>query len=377
MPRLRQLTLLSLLTASALLVACSRPASAPEPVRSVRLQRVGEQGSTPGRSYAAEVRARQEVALAFRVAGRVEQRAVDNGQAVRAGQALATLDATDYQLGQRAAEAAQQAARTSLEQAESDLRRNQELRAQGFIGPAELERRENAARAARAQWEQAKAAAAGQGRQTSYTTLSAPANGVITAVLAEPGQVVAAGAPVLRLAEDGPRDVVFSVPESQVAAVRGLRGRAGAVTVQLWGQAEGFPATVREVAAAADATTRTFQVKADLGGRAVQLGQTASVIVPLAETVTGFALPLTAVVAQGAGSAVWLFDRAQGRVRQQPVVLGAADGNQVVVVQGLKAGDEVVTAGTHVLTPGQTVRPWQPPNAAAAASDAQPQGARP
>lgn len=375
-PTLRRL-LPSLLAVSILsfLSACSRHETPPEPERAVRLMTVGEEGAAPGHEYAAEVRARQEVALAFRVGGRVDQRLVENGQAVKAGQALARLDATDYELGQRAAEAAQQAARTNLEQAESDLKRSQELRSQGFIGPAELERRENAVRAARAQWEQARASAASQGRQTGYTLLAAPASGAITAVLAEPGQVVAAGTPVLRLAQDGPRDVVFSVAEHQVAAFRALLGKPAGLSVSLWGQGEQFPAAVREVAAAADATTRTFLVKADIGQRAVQLGQTATVQVQGRDGRVGFALPLTAVVAQGQGSAVWLFDREKGSVRLQSVTLGTADGNQALVVQGLKAGDQVVTAGTHVLTPGQKVRPWQPGLAAAPASSAS--GSRP
>jgi multidrug efflux pump subunit AcrA (membrane-fusion protein) len=67
---------------------------------------------------------------------------------------------------------------------------------------------------------------------------------------------------------------------------------------------------------------------------------------------------------------VWIFDRAAGQVRQQPVVVAGADGNWVLVAQGLKAGDEVVSAGTHVLTPGQKVRPYAEPGAATSAASA-------
>jgi RND family efflux transporter MFP subunit len=350
-----------------LLAACSRPEPPAEPVRAVRTLVVGAQGAAPGAQYAAEIRARTETALSFRVAGRLDARAVDNGQRVAAGQLLARLDPTDYRLGQQAAEAGLSAARTSLEQAEADLQRSRDLRAQGFVGPAELERRENAAKAARAQWEQARASSEGQGRQTEYTRLTAPAAGVVTAVLAEPGQVLSAGTPVLRLAHDGPLDAVFQVPEDQVSKVRALVGKAGALSVVAWGDSREWPARVREVAGAADPVTRTFAVRADLGSATLALGQTAVARWTSAEGAAALRLPLSAVVAQGAGSAVWLLDRATGSVRLQAVQVGTAQGNELLITGGLKAGDEVVTAGTHVLTPGQKVKPWQAPAASAAA----------
>lgn len=353
-----------------LLVACGAKAPPADPLRAVRTMTVGAMASAPGHEYAAEIRARTETPLAFRVAGRMDARLVDNGQAVKAGQVLARLDPGDYQLGQQAAEAGQLAAKTNLEQLEADLLRYRDLRAQGFVGPAELERREAAVKAARAQWEQARASAAGQGRQTGYTTLVASSAGVVTAVLAEPGQVLAAGAPVLRLAEDGPRDAVFSVPEDRVDALRALQGHAGALLLRPWGQEARLPATVREVGAAADPVTRTFTVRADLGRAALRLGQTATVALAGPATPPALRIPVTALVAQGAGSAVWLFDRAAGSVRLQPVRVATADGNAVLIADGLKAGDEVVTAGTHVLTPGQKVRPWAEPTAMAAPASA-------
>jgi RND family efflux transporter MFP subunit len=118
------------------------------------------------------------------------------------------------------------------------------------------------------------------------------------------------------------------------------------------------PATVREVAAAADPATRTFLVKADTGTAPVRLGQTASVRVDAPPVDGAIRLPLSAVVESQGRSMVWLFDRTSMTVRQQPVTVAGADGNQVLIAQGLKPGDEVVTAGTHVLTPGQKVKPF-------------------
>ena len=180
---------------------------------------------------------------------------------------------------------------------------------------------------------------------------------------------------MLRLAQDGPRDAVFAVPEDGVQALRALLGRNGAVHVRLWGAADALPATVREVSAAADAATRTYLVKADVRGAALQLGQTATVVVDLPRRNGVTRLPLAAVMQQQGQTAVWLLDPATMTVKVQPVVVGGADGNTVVVALGLSPGQTVVTAGVHTLTPGQKVKLYAEPGAVPTASGApRPQG---
>jgi RND family efflux transporter MFP subunit len=235
------------------LVACSRPTPVPEPVRAVctMIVQIGQAGATL--ECAAEVRARTESRPGFRIGGKLARRDVDPGDAVRRGQALAQLDPQDLHLAQVSARAAVAAAEVGAAQAAADYRRFKDLHAQGFISAAELDRRESTWKAAQAQLDQARAQAAVQGNQATYATLSADAAGVVTAVEAEPGMVVSAGAPVVRLAWEGPRDVVFSVPEDRVAQLRSLLGRAGALKVRPWSdEAVLLPAAVREVAASAD-----------------------------------------------------------------------------------------------------------------------------
>ncbi len=367
-------TFLAALSGS-LLVACSKPEPTPEPVRSVRTLIVSNDVARGSHEYAAEVRARLESRLAFRVGGKLVRRHVNLGDSVKAGQVLAQLDPQDLKLGQDAARAAVQAAQVNHQLALADFKRFKELRDQNFISGAELERRDTAVKAAQAQLDQARAQSSLQSNQAAYSTLLADASGVVTAVEAEPGAVVAAGAPVLRLAHDGPRDLVFSVPEGQLARVRALAGQAGAVKLKLWGSAgELLNGTVREVSASADPTTRTFVVKADAGKAALRLGQTASVLVD-EPTLAGITkLPLAAVMEvpgerQGR-AAVWLVDKASMTVKSQPIQVAGADGNSVVVTAGLSPGQTVVTAGVHVLTQGQKVRLYGAPAAAASAGTA-------
>jgi RND family efflux transporter MFP subunit len=342
--------------AVALLSGCSKPAPAPEPVRAVRTMTVASGVAGGAHEFAAEVRARTESRLGFRVAGKMVSRQAEAGQRVRVGQVLAQLDAGDLRLGQEAAAAAAQAATTQYELAAAEFKRFQELRAQGFISAWELERRESQLKATKAQAEQARAQADVQRNQAGYAALTATASGVITGIEAEPGTVLAAGTPVMRLAHDGPRDAVFAVPEDGVAAVRLLLGRKDALQVRTWGAQGTLPATVREVAAAADPATRTFQVKADLGGAAVQLGQTLTVSIALPPRQGITKLPLTAVMQQQGQTAVWLVDPASMTVKVQPVAVAGAEGNDVIVSSGLSPGQVVVTAGVHVLTPGQKVK---------------------
>ena len=353
----------------ALLAACGKAPPPEEPVRAVKLVTVGETAYEAGHEYAAEVRARVEARLGFRVAGKIVRRAVEPGQRVQAGQLLAQLDARDYQLAAEAARAQVASATTQRDLAAADLKRFQSLRDQGFISGAEMERRSAQLKAAQATLDQARAQQSSQGNQAAYTQLLADAGGVVTGVDAEVGQVVAAGTPVVRLAQDGPRDVVFAVPEDRVAAVR----VGQPVTVRAWASDGQWHGSVREVAAAADPVTRTYAVKVALAGEAPPLGATVTVV-PQQSGAQGAAvikLPTSALRREGAGTAVWVFDEASSSVRSQPVQVAGADGNEAVIADGLTPGMRVVASGVHVLAPGQKVSVYQSKTATAPAKPAQ------
>ena len=355
-------SILAILGAVMLVSACSRPAPPEEPVRSVKVITVGLGAFESGQEYAGEVRARVESRLGFRVAGKITKRTVEVGQRVKAGQLLAQLDPRDYQLAADAGRAQVVAATTQRDLAAADLTRYRTLKDQNFISGAELERREATLKAAQATLEQAQAQLTGQGNQTGYTQLLADVSGVVTAVEAEAGQVVAAGTPVVRIAQDGPRDVVFAVPEDKLARVP----VGSAVTVRSWTGGPSLRGTVRELAASADPVTRTFPVKVTLSekdaGEALPLGATAYVVPQAVAQLAGgvIKLPTSALRQEGKGSAVWVLDTASMTVRSQPVQIATADGNEAVIASGLQPGQKVVSAGVHVLSPGQKVTIYKP-----------------
>lgn len=336
------------------LVACSRPTPGADPIRAVKVLTVGVQSMQSGAQYAGEVRARVESRLGFRVGGKLTQRPVELGQHVQAGQLLARLDPQDYDLAMAAARAQLALVASNRDLAAADYQRFQELRDQNFISSAELERRQASLKVTQAQFEQAQAQLLSQRNQTGYTHLMADASGVVTAVEVEVGQVVSAGTPILRMAQDGPRDVVFAVPEDQVTAFK----IGSAVAVRLWSAGTTLQGVVREVAASADPVTRTFSVKLALGpDRAPALGTTVAVLAPTQPhgAAPVIKLPTSALRQDGQSSAVWVLDPAALTVRLQAVQIATVDGNEVVIASGLQPGMQVVATGVHVLSPGQKV----------------------
>ena len=349
-----------------LLSACSPKKDAPEPVRSVKLSTVGVSDLNVQGQYAAEVKARVESRLGFRVGGKIVQRQAEPGQRVQAGQVLAEIDVQDYALAAQAAQAQVIGARSQRDLAAADYKRYEALLAQNFISAAELERRSATLKAAQATLDQALALAQSQNNQASYAKLVATTSGVVTSAEAEIGQVVSAGQPVVRLAHDGPRDAVFAVPEQVVSRIKiGQK-----MTATLGNGQQTLQGQVREVGASADPLTRTFTVKLGLEkAEALPLGVTLNVNAPqLAGSQPNvIKVPTSALRQDGQKTAVWVFDAASSTVVSQVVEVATADGNDVVIASGLKPGQQIVSAGVHVLSQGQKVTIYKPDASAPAA----------
>lgn len=353
-PRMKTTLLLSALLA--LMTACGRETTPAPPadIRPVRAEQVGLLTDHTSTRYSGEVRARYETDLAFRVAGRVQTRSVEVGTQVNAGQVMATLDPQDYALVANAARAQLTAAEAEARLAQQDLQRFSALRAQNFISQAELDRHSTVAAAAAAKESQLRAEAQRQGNQQSYTRLTAPHAGVVTATSFEAGQVVGAGQPVAQLARSGEREVHIDVPENALAVLRTAQN----LTIRLW-SAPGvtYAGRLRELSPMADAGSRTYSarvsiIKPDAG---VKLGMTATVEVSN-EAAAGLSVAQTALFKINGQSQVWVVDPVKQTVVARNVQLGALSGDRAVVVSGLKSGEWVVTAGVHKIAPGQQVR---------------------
>ena len=325
--------------------------------RPVKVYRIEENAVAGASSFAGEVRARIETHLSFRVAGKLLERKVDVGDPVRKGQLLAILDGNDYHLavqGLKAQLASAQADSTFLR---DDLVRYRELLAQQVISPPEFERHETAYTTARERAAALEAQLAQALNQLTYTELHADRDGVVTALAVEAGQVLVAGQAVVTLAQLDEKEIHFDVPEHRLAEIR----RQQAVNVSLWSEDNRLiKARIREIASAADPTSRTYRVKASLleGLDAAQLGMTATVHIA-ANNASGIAIPLSAVYTpqnQPDHPLVWLVDEQAATVKSVPVRLGETLTGERVAVDGVAAGQLLVSAGVQRLAEGQGVR---------------------
>jgi len=342
------------IAALALLSACHRAPDTAEDVRPIRTLTVTPKSTTALAEFAGEIRPRIETRAGFQVPGRVTQRMVEVGQTVKAGQPLAMIDAQDYRLAAEASAAGLTAAKVDRDQQRADYQRFEELQRKGFISQAELDRRKASLDAAEARYLQAEATSQSSGNQAGYSVLRAPHDAVVVGVDAEVGQVIAAGQSVIRLARTGEKEVLIGIPEQHLALLKGAKD----VEVRLWAGGPPIAGRVRELAPVADAATRTFPARIALVNPPpdVALGMTATVTfaTPVAQPV--IAVPLQALQAEGGATHAWLFDPATQTVKRRRVQVVNVAGNEIVIGDGLKAGDIVVTAGVHQLKEGQKVR---------------------
>lgn len=324
------------------LSACGKEAAPPARVERPALTHVaGTLAGDAGNVYSGEIRARHEATLGFRIGGKLVERLVDAGAPVKAGQVLARLDAADAGLQASAAEA-------QYRLAEADTKRYRELRARGFVSQSALDAREAAFKAAAAQ--------AGLARnQSAYTTLRADHAGVVAATFAEAGQVVSAGQPVFRLAQDGEREVAIAIPETQLAGLK--PGAAAEIDLLAGDGALHLAGRLRELAPAADPASRTYPARVVLTGSDVRvvLGMTARVRFAADGKDAALVIPLTAIFQQDKRAAVWIV-AADHSISLRPVQVAAYRDGGAVIAGGLTAGERIVSNGVHRLAAGEKIR---------------------
>ena len=370
---------------TAALSACA-PKSAPPPlVQSVYVSPVRNDSGALQRVLFGSIRPRVEADLSFRTGGKVTERLVELGQSVRAGQALARIDPADYQLAVQAATEQQRAAEVDAIQAGSDAARFKRLLADGSVGAADAERQQARADAAAARLIQAQRQTELARNRAGYAVLTAPFDGVVTAVRFEAGQLVDDKQAVLSLAKPGELEVVVDVPEPMVAGLKAWQASAILGHSAEPSQAKPVALRLRELAPSANAATRTtrarYALAAPVQSSDLHMGMSAEVRLQQAGRASGAELPLGALLVTNtsdnagktptsetiAGPSVWLVDAKTGALKRQAVQLLSQSTDQVRVA-GLADGALVVSVGAQKLDAGLKVQPVQRPLAALGAA---------
>ncbi|RLK56399.1 RND family efflux transporter MFP subunit [Stenotrophomonas rhizophila] len=338
------------------LVACGKsdhidPRTAPPIVRVAQVQPAA--GNT--RTFTGTIAARVQSDLAFRVGGKVTERLVETGQTVKRGDVLYRIDPIDLNLAAASQQQAVIAVRAQSVQAIADEARYRDLAAKGVVSRSAYDQIKAAADAASAQLKAAEAQARVARNASQYTALVADADGVVMTISAEPGQVVAAGQMVARLARAGSREAVVQLPET-------LRPQIGSVALaSSFGGSGKIPARLRVLSESADPATRTFEARYTLedGNTPLPLGSTVAVELSgaaPASTAAGVEVPLGALFDPGTGPGVWVIGGDPLKAHWTPVAVKQLGDDQALVEGALKASDRVAALGAHQLREGQVVR---------------------
>src|SRR5436190_2912111 len=342
------------LAALLILAGCeANTAPALKSERPVQIQRVSFESADSARDFVGVVRARYETDLGFRVAGKIVTRIVNVGDRVAVGDVVARLDPEDLRLQVQSAEAELAAASSNLAQAAADFERYSKLKASGWASLADFDRKKAASDEAQGRLDRAQRALDLAHNQLTYADLKADADGVITATLAEQGQVVAVGQAVARLAHRGEKEALIALPETWLTEARKSKA-----IVRLWADRDrSFEARLRELAPQADPATRTYAARFTIENPddTVAFGMTATVTLTQAVDAKVAKLPLSAILNRGSGPAVYVVD-SSGTLTLRPVTVVSFAEDAALVTSGIADGDEVVTLGVHKLDAGLKVR---------------------
>lgn len=353
----------AMLLTTVALVGCSGEEDAQaqtteEIVRPVKLLTIEATNAVNIRRFPAELQASEEADLAFRVGGQIIKLDAISGQRVKKGQLLATLDPTDYQLQVELAEANQQLAQAQFERIQTMLKQNAATRSQFDSAKANLDQSNNALQTAR--------------NQLKYTKVYAPFSGVIASVDTENFQYVSATQKLMHIQDIDNLEVSFQIPENLVASIRSTKsGYTPQVTIDVAPE-DVLYGKYKEHKTTPDVSTKAYDVTLSLlrtgqSQHTLLPGMTANVDIDLEQllgSVKHFTVPVEAVLRQEntttgeAESAVWVYNKATQKVEARAVKLGVLQGNSIEIIEGLKVGDQVVTAGVHTLTANMMVRPW-------------------
>jgi RND family efflux transporter MFP subunit len=346
-----------LICAATLLLAgaCTKSSSKPPPPpRLVRAVVVAPNALSAANDTVGDIEPRRTGNLGFQIGGRLVERLVDTGATVRKGEVLARIDSADQKNKVLSAEALVRGAQASVEQAIPLEARYRQLLASGYTTPQRYEETKKRLQQAHDELADAQAQLALAKDQLGYTQLVSQTDGVVLSTGADPGQVVSAGQMVVQVADPMQREAVFAVSDTVIGnAYVGMKVK---VTMKS-DTAVSTTGVLREIAPNADPVTRTYAVKVSLpeAPEAMRLG---SIVLgrPQVDTEQVIRVPTGALLQTADKPAVWVVEGAEKQVHKRPVKVLRFDTDSVLIAEGLKSGEVVVTAGINSLADGQKVR---------------------
>jgi RND family efflux transporter MFP subunit len=202
--------------------------------------------------------------------------------------------------------------------------------------------------------ERAKRAHALAVNRHEYCVLRAEANGVVTSVMGDVGEVVTEGRPIVRIAQTDEMEAVIHLPENRAKIEKGYVAHA-----TVWAESNSdYQVSLRELSPIADAATRTYQAKFTIHnpGSDIALGRTITLRLATTSVLSKFEVPLTAIHQQGSAPAVWRVDN--DHLISVPISIDSYREDSALVSHGVASGDLIVAAGVQKLDPAVRVQAW-------------------
>lgn len=327
--------------------------SQPKPIRPVKILEVKYVEVSPGISLVGDIQAYQQTSLSFRVAGRVIDRRVDVGASVHQGETLATLDASHAKNALKQAQAELDSARAVEQLARVNFERMKRLFPGGAVSRSLYDQSVSDWKTASSRLDNVTAALNDARDNLQQTQLKAPQDGIISETYANQGQVVNAGQPIFKLADNHRLDAVFEVPEQVILA----RVNQPDITVSLLSDVTlKTPAILRDVMPQADPDTRTYRVRVTLLNPPKQMNLGAIVKGTLQLTsIKQVVIPKRALTRENDHPAVYIVNPVTKALCLQEIQVARFSNESIYVSTGLTAGQRVVIAGVDKLRPGQKV----------------------
>lgn len=336
------------------IVSCAKTPPAADDAKYVKIFVIGSQGAQSISTFHGNIHAEFEPNLSFRVNGKIIERSVDIGQTVSQGQVIAKLDPTDYRLAADSAVAQLAAAKSNYITQQANLERYHQLLKQNFVAQAQYDAQQAQYESAKAKYAEAANQLVNSKNQVQYTTLVAPAAGIITSVNMDAGQVVAAGQTVASMADSGNKEVEIDLPEVQINDYKlGMPAQ-----IRMWATNKVYQGRIRTINQASDSQTRTYTARVVIlnPGLDIKYGMSADVAIQPLNSTAGVMLPLNSLYARDNATYVWVMD-ANSKAQAVPVTVISTDGNSMkVAAAGLKAGDKVISAGANFIYAGQQLK---------------------
>ena len=351
---LKFLSLIGLSMGIIVVAGCGKKQPAADDARYVKVFTVGESVNSSKSTFHGVVHAEYEPSLSFRVAGKITERKVDIGQSVKKGQILASLDPSDYRLSADSAIAQTAASKSNYVTQRANLERYKQLLQQNFVSQAQYDSQKAQFDSAKAQYEQSQNQLANSQNQVRYTTLLAPADGIISSITMDAGQVVTSGQTVATMAVSGNKEVEVELPEAQINNyILGMP-----VQLKIWATDKCYAGKIRSINQASDQQTRTFTARIVIinPDTSIKYGMSADAKVQPLNDKDGTMLPLSSLYAKDGKTFVWSMG-ADSQAVLVAVSVISTDGNSMKIQPGvLHDNQKIVAAGTNFVYAGQKLK---------------------